>query len=366
MHRDVGAPRRRPPVRDARVSADGFATVSGDRALRGVVVGAGWLGPYWARELVESPDAELVGWVDLDACRARARADELRLGRLATGGSLPAMLEAQVPDFVVNVTAPGAHHEVTMTALEHGAAVLSEKPMAPTMEQAREMVATAERANRLFMVSQNRRYMPTLVAYRETVGRLGTLASVTCDFYRAHRTDVGSFLATFEQPLLLDMAIHLLDGARAITGADPVSVYCESYNPPWSWFAGASAAHAIFELTGGLRLVLNGSWCADGFQTSWTGSWRAVGERGSAVWDGESAPSLDPAPGLEIDAVVPGPKVLADDRFYGLEEALADFVRALRTGSRPQGECHDNLRSLAMCHAAVESARTRRPVRIVD
>ena len=28
------------------------------------------------------------------------------------------------------------------------------------------------------------------------------------------------------------MAIHLFDAARAISGADPVSVYCESYNPP--------------------------------------------------------------------------------------------------------------------------------------
>ena len=46
----------------------------------------------------------------------------------------------------------------------------------------------------------------------------------------------------------------------------------------------------------------------------------------------------------------------------GLEGALADFVAAVRTGSVPPGECHDNIRSLAMCHAAVESAERGVPV----
>jgi predicted dehydrogenase len=43
--------------------------------LRGLLAGVGLLGPYWARELVESPDTELVGVVDIDAERARAAAD---------------------------------------------------------------------------------------------------------------------------------------------------------------------------------------------------------------------------------------------------------------------------------------------------
>ncbi|MDX6242072.1 MAG: hypothetical protein QOG10_6979, partial [Kribbellaceae bacterium] len=94
------------------------------------------------------------------------------------------------------------------------------------------------------MVSQNRRYLPALIAYRETVRQLGTVSSLSCDFYRAWRDwrDLeGHFLGTMDQPLLQDMAVHLFDAARALTGADPVAVYCESYNPPWSWFPGAAA-----------------------------------------------------------------------------------------------------------------------------
>lgn len=343
-----------------------FATIAADRPLRGAVVGAGALGPFWAKELVLSADTELVGWADLDTGLARGKAAELEMPELPVAGTVTDIIEKVAPDFVVNVTAPLAHHAVTIAALETGTPVLSEKPLAATMPQAREMVAAADRAGQLFMISQNRRYMPNLVAYRDTLDKLGVLSSLSCDFYIAHRKSDGHFLFTLDEPLLLDMAIHLFDAARAVTGTDPVSVYCESYNPPWSWFPGQASANAVFEMTGGLRFTLNGSWCSDGYPTSWTGSWRAMGERGCALWDGDNPPTLDPGPGQEIKPAVAEAVTHTEGRFGGLAEALVEFVAALRTGATPQGECHDNLRSLAMCHAAVESARTgqRVPVTI--
>jgi predicted dehydrogenase len=329
--------------------------------LRGIVAGAGLLGPYWARELVESADTELCGWVDVDAARARARADALGLEELPTGASLEQMLAEQRPDFLVNVTPPAAHHDVTIAAFEQGLDVLSEKPLAASLPEAHAMIEAADRAGRLLMVSQNRRYMPELVAFRDTVAQLGPLSTLTCEFHIAHRVPDSRFLNSFPQPLLLDMAIHLFDGARAITGADPISVYCDSYNPPWSWYSGPAAAHAVFRMSDELRFAFTGNWAADGFRTSWTGLWRAVGERGSATWDGESAPRVE-ADGVK--AVRPGPKRVDPERFLGLEGALADFVAAVRTGRTPAGECHDNIRSLAMCHAAVESAERGVPVAV--
>ena len=216
------------------------------------------------------------------------------------------------------------------------------------------------------MVSQNRRYMPTLLAFRDAVAGLGTLASLTCDFYIGHRVDPERFVTAMDHPLLLDMAIHLFDAARLITGAEPESVYCDAYSPPWDWYEGQSSANAIFRMTGDLRMAFNGSWCADGFQTSWTGRWRAVGERGSAMWDGQRAPRVQAGPDIELPAVPPVRAVRAPrGRFEGLEAALAEFVAALRSGRPPQSEGRDNLRSLAMCHAAVESAQAGTPVRIV-
>jgi predicted dehydrogenase len=343
-----------------------FAVVDGGRPLRGVVVGAGFLGPFWARELVASPDTEIVGWVDADRERVCSRRDELRLGGVTVGTDLASLLTSLEPDFVVNVTAPEAHRSVTMGSLDAGVSVLTEKPLATSIDDAREMVAAAEAAGRLLMVSQNRRYMPTLLAFRDAVAGLGTLASLTCDFYIAHRVDPGRFVTAMDQPLLLDMAIHLFDAARLITGAEPESVFCEAYSPPWDWYEGPSAANAIFRMSGGLRMAFNGSWCADGFQTSWTGRWRAVGERGSATWDGQRAPRVQAGPGIELPEV---PRVRAARpprrRFPGLADALAEFVASLRSGHAPQSEGRDNLRSLAMCHAAVESARTGQPLAVV-
>ena len=136
--------------------------------------------------------------VDLDAARAREAADALGLHDVPTGTSLEQMLAAQRPDFLVNVTPPAAHHDVTIAALERGLDVLSEKPLAASLPEAEAMIAAADRT-----------------------GRLSTL---TCEFHIAHRVPDSRFLNSFPQPLLLDMAIHLFDGARAITGADPISV----------------------------------------------------------------------------------------------------------------------------------------------
>ena len=312
--------------------------------MRAVLAGAGALGPYWARELTESPDTEIVGWVDLEPSRVEAAAADLGV-KVPAGRELEPMLREHEPDIVVNVTPPAAHHAVALAALEHGAHVLTEKPLATSMAEAHEMIAAADRAGKLLMVSQNRRYLPELQAYRDEVAALGTLSSLTCEFHRNHRDAAAEFLFAFPQPLLLDMAIHLFDAARALSGDDPLSVYCDSYSPPWSWYAGPAAAAAVFRMSGDLRFSFVGNWAAPRDETSWTGWWRAIGEGGIAIWDGEEA-HRDP------------------ERFHGIEGALADFVAAVRTGSTPQGECHDNLKSLAMCHAAVESAALGAPVSV--
>src|SRR5439155_24342046 len=104
---------------------------------------------------------------------------------------------------------------------------------------------------------------------------------------------------TMRSPLLLDMAIHTFDAARYLTGADAVAVYCEEFNPPWSWWAGNAAATAIFEMTGGLRFTYRGSWCAEGQPTSWDSEWRAVGPHGTATWDGAGDPMAEVVAGTE-------------------------------------------------------------------
>ncbi|GAA3104452.1 hypothetical protein GCM10020001_022400 [Nonomuraea salmonea] len=180
--------------------------------------------------------------------------------------------------------------------------MLCEKPAAPTLAEALVQAAASEASGRLLMISQSRRYYAALAEYRQLIGRLGPPGLLTTSFFRGPR--FGGFRDEMDQPLLVDMAIHAFDAARYLLGADPVSVTCESWNPPWSWYRGDASATATFQFEGGVRYVYNGSWCADGLETSWNGEWRAVGPGGSATWDGEQrvGSSLD---GAGADLLVP-------------------------------------------------------------
>jgi len=332
--------------------------------LRALLVGAGGMGRAWGQNLRDAPDVEVVAWVDLRPEAAARAAAEQGLGDIHIGADLAAAIDATRPDFVVDVTVPEAHRDVTVAALGAGLPVLGEKPMAATLEQAREMVAASERAGRLYMVSQSRRYNRGLAALRALIAeQLGSpLGILNSDFYLGPH--FGGFRDRMDSPLLLDMAIHTLDAARYLSGADPVAVYCEEFNPPWSWYAGNACATAIFELTGGLRYTYRGSWCSEGRPTSWEAEWRAVGPRGSATWDGHDTPVAEVVTGREPDAFEApveqqeGALPPAEGFAEGIGGSLRDFLHALRTGATPMGECHDNIKSLAMVFAAIESARS--------
>ena len=121
---------------------------------------------------------------------------------------------------MVDVTIPEAHHDVTIQALGLGIPVLGEKPMAASMAQAREMVAASEKAGKLYMVSQSRRYDGRIHAYRKLIAEnLGALGILNSDFYiGAH---FGGFRDEMDSPLILDMAIHTFDAARYLCDSDP-------------------------------------------------------------------------------------------------------------------------------------------------
>lgn len=334
-------------------------------ALRALLVGAGGMGQGWADNLTSCDKVELSGWVDLNLDTVTQAAEARKLSGVYITDDLGKAIAVVKPDFLVDVTIPQAHHQVTIQALKAGVPVIGEKPMADTMEQAREMVEVSRSTGMLYMVSQNRRYDARVQAFRDLVrAKLGETGILNSDFYiGAH---FGGFRDEMEHPLIKDMAIHTLDSARFITGADPVAVYCEAFNPSWSWYKGDACATAIFEMTGGIRYTYRGSWCSEGHHTSWRASWRAVGSRGTAVWDGldiMSADIVSQTGGFhsEFENIVPEVKTLENESIAG---SLHEFLHALATGETPMCECQDNIKSLAMVFGAIESARTGARVKI--
>ena len=262
-------------------------------------------------------------------------------------------------DAVVNVTIPAAHRSVSELALRAGLPVLCEKPLAETVSTGLSMAAAAELTGQLLMVSQSRRYWRQLDTLRGMLDQLGTIGTVACSFRKAPH--FGGFREQMPYPLLVDMAIHQFDLSRVLIDADPVAVYCESYNPSWSWFAGDAAAEVVFEFADGARFSFSGSWCAAGLETSWNGSWSVSAAGGTAAWDGDNAPMAEDGDGTQHRLPSPGTR---PEQIAG---SLAEFVAAVRTGDpRPAGEVHSNILSLAMVEAAIASAEQQRRVSIAE
>ncbi len=323
--------------------------------LRLIQVGAGGMGRAWLRTIAANDDVVLAGLVDLDLDVARTAAAEHGFADLPVARSLDELgVDA---DAVIDVTVPAAHPTVSINALLRGLPVLSEKPLAETVRECLPMVAASEVSGKLLMVSQSRRYFRAGTAFGRQIAELGPVGSLSCEFFKAPH--FSGFRERMAEPLLVDMAIHQFDLARKLIGAEPVSVYCESYNPEWSWFDGNASANAVFTFAGGTRFSFTGSWCAPGLETSWNGRWRASAEGGTATWDGDNAPVAERADGEALPADLP-------EDSEEIAGSLAEFVEAVRSGETPQSEVHSNVISVAMVEAAVQSAASGVPVRIAD
>jgi predicted dehydrogenase len=333
---------------------------------RAVVVGAGGISGAWFRPL-KVEGVEIVAVVDKRLEAAKEKVEKWGLSAPASDDLGKTLAETEA-EFVVDITVPEAHCEVTCAALRAGLHVIGEKPMASSMDEARRMVAASEKAGRLYMVSQSRRWNTHHAAMAKTVaeGRLGALTTVNCDFFLgAH---FGGFRDEMESPLILDMAIHQFDMARMFSGKDPLAVYAREFNPAGSWYRGDVAANCIFEMTDAVEFCYRGSWCAEGCTTGWEGNWRLIGDRGTMLYTKGEEPWGEVVAGEEgfQRKLAPLEIAGASVEFGGQRGALREMLAFLRDGTRPQCECHDNIKSLAMVFAAIESSRSLARVEIGD
>jgi predicted dehydrogenase len=331
---------------------------------RAVVVGAGGIAGAWFPPLIREKVA-IPAVVDLNIGAARARIEQYALDA-EPSTDLRRMLAKHQPDFVVDLTVPEAHCSVTCVSLRAGCHVIGEKPMASSMAEARKMVRAAEETGRLYMVSQSRRWNAKHEAVRRAIagGRIGAVTAINCDFYiGAH---FGGFRDEMPSPLILDMSIHHFDLARFLTGADPIAVYAKEFNPKGSWYAGDAAASCVFEMTDGIIFTYRGSWCTEGCHTSWNGNWRIGGEKGTLLYENDGDPHGQVVAGKKgfhrrLKPLSPPVRRMAHTEMHG---ALRDMLACLRTGKIPQTESHDNIKSLAMVFAAIESSGKGRRVAV--
>lgn len=340
--------------------------------LNAVLVGCGAMSKGWLEALTGQPllrdRVAIAGLVDIDLAAAERRRRESSLPGAEVGTDLEAMLSKLKPDLLFDVALPSSRRDVVLTGLRHGCHVLTEKPMAASMEEAREIVVAARAAGRVHAVVQNRRFIAGVRRIRRLIetGALGELTALHADFFiGAH---FGGFREEMHNVLLLDMAIHTLDAARFMANADPLAVYCVESNPKGSWYAHGAAANAIFEMGDGVMFTYRGSWVAEGARTSWESGWRVVGTRGTLLWDGADRFDAHVVSGedgflrpvAEVE-VLPPPD---EAQTQGHASVIIDFLDAIDHGRQPETAGEDNIKSLAMVFGAIESARRQARVAV--
>ena len=341
--------------------------MSDARPLRVVQVGLGDWGRDWAwRVIPEVKRVDLVGYVDTDPAALKLVAKEVKASAKHCFESLPAAIEATRPDAALVTATLPAHVPIARSALEAGLHVLVEKPFAPTLALALDLVNLAAAKQRILMVSQNYRFFPAprAVATLLRESPLGPLHEISIDFRRWSRSSGQGPLRQHreEQPLLVDMSIHHFDLLRFLLGQEPQRVYCEAWNPGWSAFSGPSAATAsiVFD---GVVVGYRGSWLSTGPITSWAGEWRMEFEGGQVFWT-----SRDDNGALADRVVVTPrggkPKTITLARMPHVDRwgTLTEFADAVQADREPACSGRDNLGTIAFVAAAVASATQHEPV----
>ena len=329
------------------------------RVLRAGVVGLGMMGRNHVRVYSELPDVELIAVADPEP-DALKRATS---GRSARGYSDPLRMFAEEQLDLVSIVAPTSlHAPLAVAALERGANVLVEKPIASDRHEAEKMIDAAARAGRILTVGHIERFNPAIreLRARLAAGELGRVFEVKASRlgpFPARIRDVG---------VVVDLATHDIDVMRYLLGSDPVRLYAETeqriHTDHEDLFCG------LIKFANGAIGVLDVNWLTPMKKRELS----VTGERGMFVadyvsqdllfyrnpeaphtWENRGPDDLGPP----VTSVAEGEMSRAYvAKQEPLSVELGEFARAVREGGRPPVDPRDATIALLLARKMVESA----------
>jgi len=328
--------------------------------IKCIQVGVGEMGMGWLHIIAKSGEVEPAAIVDINKENLQHAIKAFNIDPSKAFSNHREAFEKTKADVALIVTPPSTHKEIALEAYRNGLHVLTEKPMADTMEASKEIVKGAERAGVRLMVSQNFRFRRWVRTARHVLqsGTLGRLSHVGVSFRR--NPDWGPWRQKMDNPLLIEMSIHHFDMMRYMLDRNPLEVYAWTWNPQWSWFKGDCAALVTILMEQETPVLYEGSVVAFGSHTGWDGQWRVECERGALHFEDEKLFTRRQDSDQKED--VPLLNMPAENQEY----ALMEFLASLKEGREAETCGKDNLYSLAMVFAAMDSKRTGKPRKISD
>ncbi|HEX9076654.1 MAG TPA: Gfo/Idh/MocA family oxidoreductase, partial [Anaerolineae bacterium] len=186
------------------------------------LIGYGYWGPNLARNFYQLPEANLAAIADLDPKRLEEPA---RLYRARTYGDYNELLADPTLEAVAISTPARTHFSIARAALEHGKHVLVEKPLAMSSTEARQLIALAERQQRVLMVGHTFEHNPAVWKIRELVEQCAI-----GDVYYAYCNRVNLGRVQRDINALWSIAPHDISILLYVLGAMPLQVSAHGGN----------------------------------------------------------------------------------------------------------------------------------------
>jgi predicted dehydrogenase len=329
--------------------------------LRVGVVGVGHLGQHHARILSKMPGVRLVAVADSSAERAAAIAARFQTTAVADYRKLLDLVDA-----VVVAVPTVLHREIAGAFLARGIAALVEKPMAGTLSEAEQLVATARASGAVLQVGHIERFNPALKALERLAVRPKYIDVERLSTFTFRSTDIG---------VVLDLMIHDLDLVLAMVPAPVRSVAAvgvsvfgdhEDVADARIEFQDGTVAHVTASRASYAAVRKMRIWGAEGYASLDFAARKATLVRPSdALRRGRlELEGLDLSQPSAIKEHVFGKILRVDHVDCEGPEALAleleDFVAAARGESSPQVGGDDGLRAMRLADQILRSLDSHR------
>jgi predicted dehydrogenase len=332
--------------------------------MRLIQAGIGVRGGHWIDFIGGRDDVEIVACVDKDKAA-------LEKAQAATGcqifESLDEALANVEADGVIVASPSLLHGDHSKKALRAGLAVMVEKPLAATFTDAVDVVATSLEVGRPVMVAENYRFFQAERTLHKLLeeGKAGQIDAVFCVDRRDQPSgSQGQWVKSMPEPFLTEIAVHHFDSFRYLFSAEPESVWARSYNPPGSDYDQNAAAEALIQMRGGLSIQYSGSFVGSRYDFDLLicgehGDLRT--NRSKVWWRPKGSKSFAELPLLDLPE--------GEEQRYphaGMQSLLNQFQEAVAGRGEPETSGADNLWTLAMYEAALQSAAGGETISVSD
>ena len=229
--------------------------------LRFAMLGCGFWARYQLAAWRELPGATCVAVCDSSLAKAEQLAGQFGVTQVYDDAER--LFDEQSLDFADIVTQVESHGELVERAIQHRLPVICQKPLAPSLRAAQELVASAEAAGVPLLVHENWRWQAPLRRLNEILksGRLGPLVRARIDYANSFPVfDNQPALKELEQFILTDIGTHILDVARFLFG-EAAHLYCQTRRMKQD-IAGEDVATVMLRMQDGLTVTCNMSYAS--------------------------------------------------------------------------------------------------------